>query len=296
LTAISEADLPYVRELGKAWRDALGLKKELDGQSQPGTFSDWIYFHRGRLSLAARPWSPGMALALDEKKNEKPAADPSKTEAQANDPKGGKAKAAGATSADQPADGSKATDDKRNQEDRDFLKWIDAHAPSQFVAWKEITHPDFPRQKVEVGGFAPFAKSNPPEAVLASLAEHHARFLTDLAGKLPRIGIRKAEARHLGNSVYELTVQVENTGYLPTALGHGATTREVHPTRVRVHIEDGAFLSGTKTTAVGPISGSGGMRELRWVVQVKRGQSVRVEVLSMLAGRASAEVALKDRQ
>ena len=31
---------------------------------RPGTFSDWIYFHRGRLSLAARPWSPALQLAL----------------------------------------------------------------------------------------------------------------------------------------------------------------------------------------------------------------------------------------
>lgn len=296
LTAISEADLPYLRELGIAWRDALGLKKELDGSSEPGTFSDWMYFHRGRLSLAARAWSPALALALDEKKDEKSPAEPPKTDAQPKDRSADKAKEASPKTADKPVAKPKGDDDKRNSEDRDFLKWIDTNAPLQFVAWKEVQHPDFPRQKVEVGGFAPFARSNPPEARLASLAERHARFLTALAGKLPRIGIRSAEARHLGHSVYELSVQIENTGYLPTALGHGVTTREVHPTRVTVQFEDGSFLSGTKTTQVGPISGSGGMRELRWVVQVKRGKTLKVEVIAMLAGRASAEVELKGGQ
>jgi hypothetical protein len=296
LTALGEADLPYVRELGKAWRDALGLKKELDSSTEPGTFSDWMYFHRGRLSLAARAWSPALALALDDKKedkkDEKATPETPKSETPPPDRKSAKPKTATTSPAATPTDASKAGEEKRNQEDREFLKWIDAHAPSQFVAWKEIAHPDFPRQKVEIGGFAPFIRSNPPEDMLAGLAERHARFLTDLADKLPRLGIRRTEARHLGNTVYELTAQIENTGYLPTALVHGATTREVHPTRVTVQVEDAVFLAGTRSTSIGPIGGSGGSRELRWVLQVKRGQALTIEAVSMLGGRARVEVPL----
>src|SRR5262245_851260 len=63
-TGVISGDLPYYRELGKTFRDALGLKRELSASSEAGTFSDWMYFHRGRLSLAAKPWSPALQLEL----------------------------------------------------------------------------------------------------------------------------------------------------------------------------------------------------------------------------------------
>ena len=64
MDAISDKDIGYYEAFGKLYRARLGLSKELDGASEPGTFSDWMYFHRGRLSLAARPWDPALAVAL----------------------------------------------------------------------------------------------------------------------------------------------------------------------------------------------------------------------------------------
>jgi hypothetical protein len=37
------------------------------------------------------------------------------------------------------------------------------------------------------------------------------------------------EVKHLGESVYDITVHVENTGYLPTQLAQGGLTREYYP-------------------------------------------------------------------
>src|SRR5439155_8815497 len=122
---------------------------------------------------------------------------------------------------------TKPEGDNRNEEDRAFLKWIDENAPESFVPWKEFKHPDFPGNKVEIGGFAPFAKTNPPEKLLEEFAKSHSKFLTDLAGKSPRIAVRKAEAKPLGAAVYEVTIQIENSGYLPTSLAQGTLTREV---------------------------------------------------------------------
>ena len=83
-TAIHEDDLPFYRELGKAWREALGLKKELTAGSEPGTFPDWMYFHRGRLSLAARAWSPALQLELSKAKEAKPEEKPTADKTPAN--------------------------------------------------------------------------------------------------------------------------------------------------------------------------------------------------------------------
>jgi hypothetical protein len=146
---------------------------------------------------------------------------------------------------------------------------------------------------VEVGGFAPFAKSNPPEKLLHDLAEKEAKFLTQLAGKFPNVTIRKAEARHLGESVFQITVQIENTGYLPTALSQGETTREVFPTRVTFEIDEKNILSGARKTSLGPIAGSGGMRELRYVIYAGDRKEVEIEIISMLGGTVRRTIELK---
>lgn len=291
--AIHAEDLPYYRELGQHWRELLGLKKELKGQNAPGTFSDWMYFHRGRLSLTAQAWSPALQL-------ERAKAEQDKTKASGDippsAPKEDKPAAAEKSTADtkKPESGNakKSETDNRNAEERAFLEWLGTHAPDQSVPWTAIEHPDFPGQRVEVGGLAPFAKSNPPAAILEDWVEAQGRFLTELAGKLPRIGIRSTKVKHLGAGVYDLTVQVENTGYLPTLLAQGSETGEIHPTRVVLDVANAALLAGTRTTTLGMIAGSGGMKEVRWIVRAAA-KSIAVEVVSMLGGRAQATIVLK---
>ena len=110
--------------------------------------------------------------------------------------------------------------------------------------------------------------------------------------KLPRIGLRKAVARHLGSGIFELTIQVENTGYLPTALAQGALTREVLRTRVTLKTPDNQVLAGERLTLLEPIAGSGGMHELRYIV---RGAGpLEVEVDSALGGSLRQTIELKE--
>ncbi len=251
-----------------------------------------MYFHRGRLSLAARPWSPALQIELAKVKpkegDDKPKPDDKAKEEKPKDDKAADAK--------KDAEKKKAEDDKRNEEDRAFLKWVDASAPELFVPWKEFKHPDFAGKKAEIGGFAPFARSNPPEKLLADLADKHGKFLTALAGRLPRVGLRKSVVKPLGESVYDVTLQIENTGYLPTSLSQGGLTREVHQTRVVLKVDAKTILSGAKTTMLGPIEGSGGMKEVRYIVHAKERNKLEVEIISMLGGTVQASVDLKEEK
>jgi hypothetical protein len=283
-TAINDRDLPYYRQLGELYRKTRGLTTELSANSQPGTFSDWVYFHRGRISLAAQAWSPAMQMELEkpgsQKETSKPlAADPPPKKS------GGKTKMMAASS-------QRSDLGARGEQDRDFLKWIDKNAPDRFVAWHPFDHPDFPRQRVEIGGFAPFARTAPPEAILKSVVAKDADFLTTVAAKLPRVGIRKMTSKHLGESVYEVKIQIENTGYLPTAPAHGEITREVYPTRVTLDLDPKAFLSGTRMTQLRTIAGSGGMEEIRYVLHAPNRKPIKVHVVSMLGGTVEATLEL----
>jgi hypothetical protein len=310
-SSINDNDLAYYRRLGELYRKSLGLKDELQGQgaSQPGSFSDWIYFHRGRLSLAAQPWSPAMQLELEklrpkpeakkpssEDKKTSPSESPAPSDAAAR-PEGrgrrdDRSTSPGASTRSGDARSSpSASADKRNEQERAFLKWLDKNAPDAFVAWKEFKHPDFPDRRVEIGGFAPFAKTAPPKPVLDALVARHADFLTTLALQMPRVAIRSMTSKHLGQSVYEVKIQVENTGWLPTVLAQGETTREINPTRLTLDLDPKAILSGTKITRLPILAGSGGMQETRYILHVPDRSEIKVTVVSALGG--TVETSLK---
>ena len=284
MEAVDEKDAGYYEALGKVYRTKLGLDKELEGVSQPGTFSDWMYFHRGRLSLAARPWDATLAVALSQAQKARDKKPKDSKAAEPNDPNAAKA--------DEKTPRKEKEGDKRNKDEREQLKWFDEHAPDAFIAWQAIEHPDFPGKRVEVGGYRPFARTNPPLAMLADLAAKHGDFLTELTQRLPRIEIARTECRLLADSLYEIEILVSNRGFLPTSLTHGETTREVYPTRVVLELEPQCFLAGTKTTMLPSIAGSGGTAKVRYTVRVPDRKEVRFQVISMLAGRAEGIIEL----
>jgi hypothetical protein len=277
METISDKDIGYYEAFGKLYRAELGLGKELEGASQPGTFSDWMYFHRGRLSLAVRPWDPALAIATS-----KPQKDKDEPQAEkGHDP-------------NTPAPEKKParSEDKRGRDQREQLQWFDEHAPEAFVPWQAIEHPDFPGRRVEVGGYRPFALTNPPVAMLAGVAEKQGDFLTEIAGRLPRIEVGRIECRVLADSIYEIEIVVVNTGFLPTALAHGETSQQVYPTRVILELGPECFLAGARMTFLPTIAGSGGTAKARYTVRVTDRDRIRFEVVSMLAGRVQGTVEL----
>lgn len=291
MTAIDEQDVGYYKAMGESFRKALGLDKELEGAAVPGSFSDWMYFHRGRLSLAAGAWSPAVAVEISKAAEKK-----QKTQEQPKDEQEKEGESDGRENKKDKDKGAKADQDKRNEKQREELKWFDEHAPEVFIKWHPIEHSDFPNQRAEVGGYRPFALTNPPAEMIDPIAARHCDFLTTAAQRLPRIGVRKIETRHLGRSVYEVKIQVENTGFLPTVLEHGQTTREIHPTRLVLKLDDESILSGTRITNLPVIRGSGGMAEVRYIVRAADRKKVDFEIISMLAGRVEGTIELQEAQ
>lgn len=287
MTAINEQDVGYYKAMGESFRKALGLDKELEDAAEPGSFSDWMYFHRGQLSLAAKAWSPAIDIEISKAADKK-----QKTQEQPKDEQDKEGESNSEENQKGKDKNAKAEKDKRNDEERQELKWFDEHAPEAFVKWHTIEHPDFPGQQAEVGGYRPFALTNPPAEMIDQIAAKHTDFLTTTAQRLPRIGVRKIETKHLGRSVYEVKIQVENTGFLPTMLEQGQTTREINPTRLVLALDDEQILSGTRITNLPVIQGSGGMAEVRYIVRAADRKRIDFEVVSMLAGRVEGTIEL----
>ncbi|RJP25987.1 MAG: hypothetical protein C4527_16140 [Candidatus Omnitrophota bacterium] len=273
-TKIREEDGNYYEQLGKDYRERMQITKEIKTDSVPGSFSDWIYFHRGRLALSAPVWNPEIALALKKKEGQ-----PEKKEESTEKEENGEVEKN--EKSEQQSD--KKKDDERGKTDRDYLAWLDTNAPGAFIPWSRIEHPDYPGQIVEVGGFAAYAKVLPPATLLNRLTENQALFLIQLANKLPRIAIRDLSVKHLGEGVYDLRVLVGNDGYLPTVLAHGERTREVLPTRIEIDLPGEAFLAGGKRTMLGPIA-AGEVKEQRYIVKAEKEATATVRIISALAG------------
>ncbi len=269
--AINDKDIGYYETIGKVYRAKLGLKKDLEGISHSGTFGDWMCFHRGRLSLAARPWDPGVEIETSKSPKDK---DPN----DANVPGAKKMSDEG--------------QDRRGKEEREQLKWFDEHAPDAFIAWQTVEHPDFPGRKAEVGGWHPFARTNPPAGMIEEVAARHGEFLTDVAGRLPRIQVAKIECRLLADSLYEIEILVTNVGFLPTVLAHGETSQQVQPTRLTLDLETQCFLAGERVTRLPAIAGSGGAAKVRCTVRVPDRDRIRFQVISALAGRVQGTIEL----
>ena len=98
--------------------------------------------------------------------------------------------------------------------------------------------------KVELGGWKPGVRLNPPIEQVGPLARGHVAFLGELAQRLPRLAIRDVKVEAKGGGIFQVSATVANDGELPTALAQGVRTRKADPVRVRLDPGTAKILAG----------------------------------------------------
>jgi hypothetical protein len=174
-----------------------------------------------------------------------------------------------------------------------WLDWNDnVMRGSAFVPFHPVNHPTL--GKVEVGGWKPGVRLNPPIDQVGAIVESHFAFLKDLAGRMPIISIKEAKAESKGGGIFEIKATIENTGTLPTALAQGVLTRKSPPVLVKLALGDAKLISGKALYRIDSLAGSGGYREFRWVIVAPEGKktTLKLEATCPKAGRAEREIAL----
>ena len=167
--------------------------------------------------------------------------------------------------------------------DHRWLRYFDEAGIDGFVEWTPATHPQL--GEVEVGGFRPNVRVNPPANEVAELAERHAAFATWLGSQLPKVEIVETRVEARGEGVWEVHAVVTNDPYFPTQTQMGQRIRFNRPVTVRLLPTRGmTVLTGNIQQQVPRVDGMGGRRTFTWLVQAPAGTTIPLEVFAERAG------------
>lgn len=219
---------------------------------ESGDFSQWAYFHYGRLSLSTPGWWVPK-VAPDSARKEK-----------------------------------KFTNDDPIAA---YLRWANSQGiTNTFVPWKEVKHPDFPGKTVEVGGIDPFVLINPPYQLVDGIVAKHKDFLVGLAAMAPQLAMVNLKTEKLDEGLTRVTLNVINTGDLPTYTKIGDRSYFLKKIVVKVNTNaNQTVISGRKTQSLESIQGKES-RELSWLI--KGTGKVTISAGSPTTGSQTIDVSL----
>jgi hypothetical protein len=289
-TTVAAADGEYFRAVSDRYRQLTGIRTAPGTRIPGGAFFEYGYYQFGVPSFSTPGWGIGGAPdapAGTPRGGPPPAGGAPAPGGRAGGPGGGRAGGPGGAgpAADVP-DGGDAAFDLR------LLRWMDADKIDGFINWTPFTHPTL--GAVEIGGFRPYALSNPPADRIADLGKSHVEFATYLSGLFPKVAIASTSVTSLGGGLYRIKAEIENGGFLPTATGQGVRSRAVKPTMVQLGVKADDIVSGAAKTSFFPaLAGSGRRQSYDWIVRGTPGSTITLKAVSQKGGSATTTLTLK---
>lgn len=276
-TTVDRGDVEYFTTVSDKYREITEVKEVATTRAPKGAFFEWAYYQFGVPAFSTPGWGPVPKEA------------PADTAAAADAPRPARPPA-GARAGARPGGGAGPGTDEGV--DLKLLQWMDAQGIDGFVAWQPYQHPDL--GEVEIGGFRPYALTNPPAAELPRLGDAHARFATYLMSLFPEVRIADVTVTDHGGGVFEITADVANEGFLPTALAQGVRARAVAPVMVQLGVDPSAIVTGdAKTSFIPTLDGSGARKRYTWVIRGQAGARVELRVRSQKSGFDSTTITLR---
>jgi hypothetical protein len=313
-TNILPADRPFFEYISSQFQELTGLRGE-GAENEAGSFPQFVYYQLGLPSFTTPVWTlppaqggggAGGAPTRGGAAGAAPAGGPPAAVAPqqargagaevrptgAGGPPAGvvpqQARGAGGggppgASAAAGAPGAAGITAATAARDARWLAYFDSTGVDAFVQWTPARHPTL--GDVEVGGFRPNMRVNPPASQIRELAEKHAVFATWLAQQLPAVQVVDTKVEPRGDNVYLVTATLANEEYLPTQLAMGERVRFNRPITVRLLPAQGVtVLTGNPQQQVPRLEGMGDRSTFTWLVQAAPGTRVTMEVFAERAG------------
>ncbi|MBX3351653.1 MAG: hypothetical protein KF684_01860 [Phycisphaeraceae bacterium] len=151
------------------------------------------------------------------------------------------------------------------RKDSDDAKWhaLAKERAEGFLDWQPFDHPQLGR--VEIGGFVPGFKLNPPPSEHARLIDEQTQFLATVIDRIPRVVFDEPVVERVGNGVYRVTVVVRNEGQLPTASAIAVKSRAKRPIVLRPEGDMKNVLAGDRVQRAATIA-PGAHHRFEWLV------------------------------
>jgi len=286
---VNAQDIPYFKAVSDKYRQVTGLEKAPAVRTPAGAFFQYGYFQFGVLSLSTPGW--GLTKSVSDSAAASQASGGSESAAlqQRGGPPGRRFGGGGPGG----ASGDKSAEDEGLAKfDVELLRWMDDQKIDGFIPWQEFQHPE--KGKVEIGGFRPYAVSNPPADRIPALGEKQFEFLRYLSTLFPKVAVAESSVTGLGGGLFRVKAEVENTGFLPTALAHGVVAQSVKPTMVQLGINPENLVSGSpKTSFFQALAGSGHRQKFDWIIRGEPGSKVNIRVVSQKGGSETVTLTLQ---
>lgn len=247
-----EADVKANTTVSDLYNKTVTLKDAPKSTPSGGDFLSWAYYHYARYSFSTPGWAVPK-VNPDTAKKEKAL---SPEDATAN-----------------------------------YLRWAARQGiGNTFTEWKTIDHPDFPQQKVEVGGLDPFVLINPPFKLVPAIVQQHTNFLIKMAGLQPALELLNVKTEKVAAGLTRITVDLANKGSLAshTKLGE----RNYFTKRIQVKVNTSGnqqLVSGRKNQLLGSLEGHSST-QLSWLI--KGSGKLTIEVNCPTTGNLSKDINL----
>lgn len=267
-------DLYFFRAISQKYRQITRINTNLSSQSLSNGFGQWLYFQFGIPAITTRVWWPPQANVIN------------------NQMKAGDSTQVDSTQIRKNIHTARISTTKPpGNEELLWLKWIDANQQGQgFIPWQKFKHPTL--GEVEIGGFQPFIKSNPPVNLLHGLAQTHNQFSLYLANLIPEIKFSGVNYEKQNESIYLVTARITKVGFLPVKTVFAQEKKLGKPAIIRLNLTSGQLLSGTKQTKLKNLIFDGSEEKIEWLIFSESGTKIILEILSETAGQLRHEIVL----
>jgi len=286
-TTVAPADAEYFRTISDKYRQLTGIRATPATRIPGGAFFEYGYYQFGVPSFSTPGWGIAQGAQGAQDATGAQAATGGRG-AQGGGVPGGR----GLGGPGGAAPGGDAAESGTAAFDLRLTRWMDAAKVDGFINWQPYKHPTL--GDVEIGGFRPYALSNPDASKIADLGKSHTEFTTYLASLLPKVAIADTSVKSLGGGLYRIKAEVENSGFLPTSMAQGVRARAVAPTMVQLGVDPAAIVSGSPKTNFFPsLAGTGRRQTYEWIVKGTPGATVTLKAVAQKAGSATATLTLK---
>ncbi len=283
-------DLPLFKKVSDNYKKITGIESAIS-EKPVGSLLEFGYFQFGVPTFSANLWSIRAQKADTTVKPEDKKSDQSEaTPERAMDRRALMQQRFASRMGSREGDKTKTTSN-----DQKWLTWIDKQNSGKgFLTWEKFQHQQL--GEVEIGGFQPYLRVNPPADQIKALSESHAKFALYLFQQFAEIVMDEPAIEKLSSNLFRLTVKIHNHGKFPFATAMGQRSRNITPIMLQLKFEDDEnmkLFGGAKRFDLGTLE-AGAEKEYKWVIISPPGKKIDISLWARNGGgRFNKNVVLK---